>query len=87
MISAKRNRYSEKPITVPNSCPFKEEILLEAEKLRQQIIDDKMQKKQISKEQRLTTKRKIVDTSLNDLSIKAIKLADEFNRKVVYLLK
>uniref|UniRef100_A0A914C9Z6 Guanine nucleotide-binding protein-like 3 homolog n=1 Tax=Acrobeloides nanus TaxID=290746 RepID=A0A914C9Z6_9BILA len=36
---------AEKPITIPNKCPFKEEILLEAEKRREELKQQQIQRK------------------------------------------
>ncbi|CAD5234682.1 unnamed protein product [Bursaphelenchus xylophilus] len=51
--AAKKNgggrKKKEKMISVPNSCPFKEEILQEAEKKREQLREEKLERRKQAK--------------------------------------
>lgn len=47
-----KKKGAPKPIHVPNSCPFKEEILLEAERQRENAEKEKLAKKEAAKSQR-----------------------------------
>ncbi|VDN45068.1 unnamed protein product, partial [Gongylonema pulchrum] len=69
-----------KPINVPNKCPFKEEILNEAEKERERIETERLERKKAGKQPNATLvggKRKLdIANDLEELVAKASKNAD-----------
>lgn len=65
-------------ISVPNKCPFKEEILIEAEKRRAELKDIKIQKKQAAKKKSIEQKQK----NTNSKKTKDLKPDDELENKV-----
>lgn len=68
---------SIKMISVPNKCPFKEEILIEAEKRRAELKDIKIQKKQAAKKKSIEQKQK----NTNSKKTKDLKPDDELENK------
>ncbi|OZC11829.1 hypothetical protein X798_01010 [Onchocerca flexuosa] len=72
---AKVWKAKNKPINVPNKCPFKEEILLQAEKERERIEDEKCKKKTMKQKcpdvVKIGTKRKCISDDLQTLAMKA----------------
>ncbi|KAL3994360.1 50S ribosome-binding GTPase family protein [Acanthocheilonema viteae] len=73
---AKVWKAKNKPINVPNKCPFKEEILLQAEKERERIECEKCEKKKAMKQKhpdvtRIGAKRKCISGDLATLALKA----------------
>lgn len=83
-----KRRKREKPISVPNKCPFKEEVLREAERVREQIAQDKAERRKAHKERRsqvvIGSKRKIENVAggLEAISTKAAKQGKEFVKKM-----
>ncbi|KJH51328.1 hypothetical protein DICVIV_02531 [Dictyocaulus viviparus] len=69
-----RKKKKEKRITVPSSCPFKEEILLEAEKARDRLKSRAEAKKRMAQQNRA---KKRDDQTLTDLHALAAKAAKE----------
>ncbi|KAI1725843.1 50S ribosome-binding GTPase domain-containing protein [Ditylenchus destructor] len=65
----KNQKKGKQIITVPNKCPFKEELLAEAEKRREDLKCEKQQKKADKKEVKVlktaVQKRKSINDSLN----------------------
>uniref|UniRef100_A0A914VG96 Guanine nucleotide-binding protein-like 3 N-terminal domain-containing protein n=1 Tax=Plectus sambesii TaxID=2011161 RepID=A0A914VG96_9BILA len=80
--TGKYKHHTEKPISVPNKCPFKEEILLEAEKKREQLVEEKQKKKEMQKQLKTGQKRKLTDSApgdtLESLAAKAAKRSENF---------
>ncbi|VDO76303.1 unnamed protein product [Onchocerca flexuosa] len=74
-LEAKVWKAKNKPINVPNKCPFKEEILLQAEKERERIEDEKCKKKTMKQKcpdvVKIGTKRKCISDDLQTLAMKA----------------
>ncbi|KAI6244004.1 Guanine nucleotide-binding protein-like 3-like protein [Aphelenchoides fujianensis] len=56
--SGSNKRKPMKAISVPNSCPFKDEILLEAEKRREFLKEEQERKKQQQKALKITKKKR-----------------------------
>uniref|UniRef100_A0A0R3S1L3 CP-type G domain-containing protein n=1 Tax=Elaeophora elaphi TaxID=1147741 RepID=A0A0R3S1L3_9BILA len=78
---AKVWKAKNKPINVPNKCPFKEEILLHAEKERERIEHEKCEKKKAAKQKhpdvaRIGAKRKCTSDNLETLALKVMEQAD-----------
>lgn len=73
-----------KPVSVPNKCPFKEEMLMEAEKARDKIKEEKLQKKLALKKkraERLSEKRKLENVGSHEkFMAEAQKKDEEFER-------
>ncbi|CAI4231373.1 unnamed protein product [Auanema sp. JU1783] len=67
---------AEKIIPVPNSCPFKEDILIEAEKTRERIKAQNEAKKEALKALQVLKKSKPLDIA--SLAAKATKQGEEF---------
>ncbi|CAJ0957697.1 unnamed protein product, partial [Mesorhabditis belari] len=77
----KQKGKAAKPIAVPNSCPFKEEILLEAEKAREALEQQREARKEAARaleQERKAGKRKLVGGGLDDLVAKAAKEEKQF---------
>ncbi|CAG9534947.1 unnamed protein product [Cercopithifilaria johnstoni] len=82
---AKKNKVKvwnakNKPINVPNKCPFKEEILLQSEKERERIEHEKFEKKKAAKQKhpdatRVGAKRKCISDNLGTLALKAERMS------------
>ncbi|MCP9261507.1 Guanine nucleotide-binding protein-like 3-like protein [Dirofilaria immitis] len=75
-----------KPINVPNKCPFKEQILLQAEKEREHIEYEKCEKKKTTKQKYLDVtkigiKRKCVSDNLQTLALKVTEQAKEISQR------
>lgn len=69
-------RAKSKPISVPNKCPFKEELLLQAEKERERIEDEKCERKKATKQKhpdvaKVGAKRKFISVELQTLALKS----------------
>uniref|UniRef100_A0A915Q7F0 CP-type G domain-containing protein n=1 Tax=Setaria digitata TaxID=48799 RepID=A0A915Q7F0_9BILA len=76
-----------KPINVPNKCPFKEEILVQAEKERERIELEKCEKKRAVKQKqpdvaRVGMKRKCISDDLQSLALKSIKQTEEMSQRL-----
>lgn len=74
-LEAKVWKAKNKPINVPNKCPFKEEILLEAEKERERIEFEKCERKKAAKQKhpdvtRVGAKRKCISDNLETVALK-----------------
>uniref|UniRef100_A0A1I8EUK4 Guanine nucleotide-binding protein-like 3 homolog n=1 Tax=Wuchereria bancrofti TaxID=6293 RepID=A0A1I8EUK4_WUCBA len=83
---AKMWKAKNKPINVPNKCPFKEEILIQAEKERERIEYEKCEKKKAKKQKqpdvaRVGTKRKCISDSLQTLALKATEQEEEISQR------
>ncbi|VDK72612.1 unnamed protein product, partial [Onchocerca ochengi] len=80
---AKVWKAKNKPINVPNKCPFKEEILLQAEKERERIEDEKCKKKTMKQKCpdviKVGTKRKYISDDLQTLALKASEQVKEIS--------
>ncbi|CAJ0606935.1 unnamed protein product [Cylicocyclus nassatus] len=76
-----RKKKAEKVITVPKACPFKEEILEEAEKARERLKAQIEAKKEASKQARAGKRKSPVPTDLQSLSEKAAKQGEEFEKQ------
>ena len=67
-------KHAEKPISVPNKCPFKEELLIEAEKKREERKEEQAAKKaqqKAAKREKPGQKRKATVDSIETLAKKA----------------
>ncbi|KAK6733908.1 hypothetical protein RB195_017585 [Necator americanus] len=73
-----RKKKAEKVITVPKACPFKDEILNEAEKARERIKAQMEAKKEAAKQARVEKRKDTLPTDLHALSAKAAKEGEEF---------
>lgn len=68
-VSGKKKSKREKPIHVPNKCPFKEEVLLEAERARENMEKIKEEKKRLAKQRRFGEKNKLfLPNSIEDFA-------------------
>ncbi|VDK72686.1 unnamed protein product [Litomosoides sigmodontis] len=82
---AKKNKVKtwkakSKPISVPNKCPFKEEILLQADKERERIEQEKYERKKDAKLKhpdvaRVGAKRKCISDNLETVALKGEELS------------
>ncbi|VDN55414.1 unnamed protein product [Dracunculus medinensis] len=83
-INFKRKKKSkrEKPIHVPNKCPFKEEVLLEAERARENMEKIKEEKKRLAKQRRFGEKNKLfLPNSIEDFANNATQRDINFSQK------
>ncbi|KAK6102824.1 50S ribosome-binding GTPase family protein [Brugia pahangi] len=83
---AKVWKAKNKPINVPNKCPFKEEILIQAEKERERIENEKCERKKAKKQKqpdvaRVGTKRKCISDNLHTLALKATEQEEEISER------
>ncbi|KAG1136419.1 hypothetical protein G6F37_008076 [Rhizopus arrhizus] len=65
----KGNRKSKKDPGIPNNWPFKEELLNEVERQRQEAEEEKKKKKALNKKKKTTPKKTLVEEEVteNDL--------------------
>ncbi|KAF7633355.1 CP-type G domain-containing protein [Meloidogyne graminicola] len=70
----KKGSKGEKPISVPNKCPFKEDPLKEAETRRKQLKDELQEKKRSCNEESIKEKKK----QQKKIAKKTENLTDEF---------
>ncbi|TMS35210.1 hypothetical protein L596_002659 [Steinernema carpocapsae] len=71
---------ANKTITVPNKCPFKEQVLLQAERAREEEEERKRAQKEQAKERR-AEKRKSEVANLEDLQAKVSRETKQFEKK------
>ncbi|KHJ98807.1 hypothetical protein OESDEN_01213 [Oesophagostomum dentatum] len=76
-----RKKRAEKVITVPKACPFKEEILNEAEKARERIKAQMEAKKEAVKQARAEKRKDPPPLDLQSLSAKASKEGEDFEKQ------
>ncbi|KIH64885.1 hypothetical protein ANCDUO_04803 [Ancylostoma duodenale] len=76
-----RKKKAEKIITVPKACPFKEEILNEAEKARERIKAQMEAKKEAAKQARAEKRKEPMPIDLHSLSAKAAREGEEFEKQ------
>lgn len=58
-LGGKKKSRKQKMISVPNACPFKEEILAEAEKCREFIKEEKAKQKLLNKNKKKGAKERV----------------------------
>lgn len=75
-----RRKSAQKPISIPNKCPFKEELLAEAERVREEAKQQKLQKKLEAKTSKEVGKKRKLDNtdSLEEIRQKAAKQAETY---------
>ncbi|CAL2031602.1 CBN-NST-1 protein [Caenorhabditis brenneri] len=71
----------EKTISVPNSCPFKEEILLQAEQEREKIKARQEAAKEAAKLHRVEKRKKNLPANFESMVAKAAKQGADFDKK------
>nr|CDJ80154.1 GNL3L Grn1 putative GTPase and GTP-binding protein domain containing protein [Haemonchus contortus] len=71
----------EKIITVPKACPFKEEILIEAEKARERVKAEAEAKKEAAKQARAEKRKCPTPLDLQELTAKAAREAEAFEKQ------
>lgn len=77
-------RNPNKPIAVPNSCPFKEQILIEAENARTKLEAEKEARKVAARAlqmERKAGKRKLIEGDVNDLMEKVAQDESSFGKR------
>lgn len=72
----------EKTISVPNSCPFKEEILVQAEQEREKIKVRQEAAKEAAKIHRIEKRKNNLPANFESMVAKASKQGTEFDKKV-----
>ncbi|VDM54381.1 unnamed protein product [Angiostrongylus costaricensis] len=75
-----RRKKKEKVITVPKACPFKEEILMEAEKVRERLKARAEAKKEAVIQARAEKRKGLVPADLQSLAARAEKEGEAFER-------
>ncbi|KAM7401884.1 hypothetical protein PAMP_017161 [Pampus punctatissimus] len=73
----------KKDLGVPNSAPFKEEVLREAEQRRLKIEEEKEKKRQAIKEERAQKRKKDKDAASKETEPKAKKVRQDENEKLL----
>ncbi|KAK5974433.1 Ferrous iron transporter B, partial [Trichostrongylus colubriformis] len=71
----------EKIITVPKACPFKEEILVEAEKARERVKAEAEAKREAAKQARAEKRKCPVPLDLHELTAKAAREGHAFEKQ------
>uniref|UniRef100_A0A8R1DYQ2 CP-type G domain-containing protein n=1 Tax=Caenorhabditis japonica TaxID=281687 RepID=A0A8R1DYQ2_CAEJA len=71
----------EKTISVPNSCPFKEEILIQAEQEREKVKARQEAAKEAAKNHRIEKRKGNLPANFESMVSKAAKQSAEFDRK------
>jgi nuclear GTP-binding protein len=79
--SKAKKKNAVKPVSIPNKCPFKEELLAEAEKRREELKQEKVQKKLENKAAKDVGKKRKLDnngTNVEQLQAKALRQIETF---------
>ncbi|CAB3403998.1 unnamed protein product [Caenorhabditis bovis] len=82
--NAKKNgttKKKEKPLQVPNSCPFKEEVLLQAEQERAKLKARQEAAKEASRIQRVEKRKMNLPANYESIVAKAARQGDSYEKK------
>jgi nuclear GTP-binding protein len=87
-----KKKKTEKPISVPNKCPFKEEMLMEAEKKREERKEEQEQRKMQQKigkknQQQVSKKRKITNETESIEALAKRAAREEVYLSIIYIYK